>query len=357
MNLSRSLNPHRLSRRQLDRNLLIHKLIDDVTPTKTSLRKAEREKTLGNRRARRRAVQARPARNQITGPTHSARPLAPTSGPSSSDDFVIDIAQSDQHLTTTSESFTQATQVSLAESDKRLENTPGINRVSGLGSFTITPESVASHSDNQNPNSTFTSETFDLGISYVDETNPVPEPNLAVHQTDLISAGDFWDAFSPPDMAATELNRHMEEADREVQRRAAPLSTPDSNSEQESFPAKLTFENGYTSRETILFNDDFKVNFVSQGYLNKLRRISEKPLCLVPVPPGKYRRVLTPDGILAPIQCLLFADLQFESPRFPFPIQRLCFVRYSGSGGVHDAKLILGRSWSDSTKEQAPNWT
>jgi hypothetical protein len=155
-------------------------------------------------------------------------------------------------------------------------------------------------------------------------------------------------------MDPAELDRHMEETAREVQRRAAPPPPLDPNSQQASFPARLTFENGHTSREMIIFNHDFEVNFVSQGYLNRLRTTSGKPPCLVPAPPI-YQNVLTPDGRLAPIRYLLYADLQWESPDFLFPPRQLCFVHYSGNGGVDDTKLILGRSWFKSTEAQAPN--
>ncbi|KAM0243339.1 hypothetical protein ACHAPO_000184 [Fusarium lateritium] len=156
-------------------------------------------------------------------------------------------------------------------------------------------------------------------------------------------------------MSSAELERHMEETAREVQRRAPP-SALDPDLGQEGYPVRLTFENEYTCRETVLFNEDFEVNFVSHGYLNKLRMASGKPPCLVPAPPI-YREVLTPDGILAPVRYLLYIYIQWESPDIPFPPRQLCFVAYTGTGGIHDAKLILGQSWFDSTEEQAPNRT
>ncbi|KAG8671295.1 hypothetical protein FPOAC1_004539 [Fusarium poae] len=217
--------------------------------------------------------------------------------------------------------------------------------------------------NSQGPNSTFVTEATDIGIPGIDQGDLEIEPRSTIYETDPIipsafenisfsSSTDLWNTFEPQDMSPAELERHMEETDREVQRRAAPPSALDQSLDQEGFPVRLTFENEHTSRENVLFNEDYEVNFVSQGYLNKLRMTSGKTPCLVPAPPI-YREVLTPDGVLAPVQYLLYVYLEWESPDIPFPPRQLCFVRYSGTGGIHDAKLILGQSWFKDTEDQA----
>ncbi|PTD05163.1 hypothetical protein HYE67_000514 [Fusarium culmorum] len=332
MRLYRSLNPDRKSKRELDRNLLYSTLIDDVTPTKTSKKRAERERNSRNRPPRRRIAQPRP--NQLLKPPG-------------------------HHLHTDQVGL-------LVEPDNRPGDFRDINHNTSIpGSFAETPESVALLLNSHYPNSTFTAEATDIGASGVDEGGLMIESPPTVYQTnpnipsafqDLFfsSSGDLWNNFGPQDMTPTELHRHMEETAREVQRRAAPPPTLDPNPDQEVFSAMLTFGNGHTSREIVCLDEGFEVNFVSQGYLNKLRTTSGKPLCLVPAPPI-YREVFTPDGIWAPVRYLLYADLEWESPDIPFPPRQLCFIHYSGNGGVHDNKLILGQSWFNSTEDQAPN--
>ncbi|RGP67362.1 hypothetical protein FSPOR_6018 [Fusarium sporotrichioides] len=299
-----------------------------------------------------------------TSSTTATRPSTLTSGLPSSDVLITKNTRPDHSIRTPGNSVHTGRVGLLVEPDNRRGDFQEISHNTFAPEpFTVTPNNIVSQFNSQDPNSTLTIETTNIGTLGIDGGDLVVEPRPTVYQTDpnipsafkdlvFSSSGDLWNNFGPQDMSPAELDRHMEETAREVQRRAAPPPALDPNPDQEGFYARLTFENGHTSREVILLNEDFEVNFVSQGYLNKLRMTSREPPCLVPAPPI-YREVITPDGILAPIRYLLYADLEWESPDLPFPPRQLCFVHYSGNGGVHDTKLILGQSWFNSTEEQA----
>jgi hypothetical protein len=367
MRFRKSLNPNRESKREPGRDVLYDDLYWYVA-NKTSRKSAERERNSGNRRPSRRAARSHTAQMPTTSSTTSTRSLTRTSGLPFSGDFITNTTRPDQSLGTPIH-FTSTTQIDLLA---ELENRPGDSQLITHntfvpGSFTVTPESVALQLNSQNSNSTFATEATDIGVPGVDYEDLAMESKPAVYHTDpnipptfddLLcgSSSDLWNAFGPQDMSPAKLNRHMEDVAREIQRWAAPPSSLGINSDQESYSARLTFANGYTSRDLVQYNDDLKYNFISQGYLNKLRTDSGKPPCFFPGPPT-YQEVLTPDGILTPIRYLIFADLQWESPAIPFPSGPLWFVPYSGNGGVHDTKLILGQGWYDSTKEQAPSRT
>jgi hypothetical protein len=73
----------------------------------------------------------------------------------------------------------------LVEPDNRPGGSQGINHNTFVpGSFTVTPESVASQFDSQNLNSTFTTDATDIGTPSVDEGYLLLEPRPAVYQTD-----------------------------------------------------------------------------------------------------------------------------------------------------------------------------
>ncbi|CEI60601.1 hypothetical protein FVEN_g9917 [Fusarium venenatum] len=297
-----------------------------------------------------------------TSSSTSTRSLTRTSGPPFPGDFINNTAQPDQNLRTPVQ-FDHTDL--LVELDNRPGDSKGITHNTVIpGSLALTPESVASQLNSQNSNLTFATEVTDIGISGVDEGGLIGGPRSAVYKAHpniptaleelpFGSSSDFWNAFDPEGMSPAEFERHMEDIAREIQRRAPPPPL-DLNSGQGGYSARLTFANGYTSREIVVYNGGLKYNFVSQSYLNKLRTASGQPPCFIPGPPT-YEEVLTPDGTSAPIRYLVFADLQWESPNLPFPSGPQCFVPYRGNGGIHDARLVLGRSWFNGIEEQALN--
>ena len=154
-------------------------------------------------------------------------------------------------------------------------------------------------------------------------------------------------------MNQIQLEDHLEEISREVQQRV-PLPDLDPNANDPS--VRMTFENGYISHDKVYFNNDLKYSFMSYDYLWRIRTASGRPPHVVDAPPV-YREILTPNGVLAPVRYLLYADLDWESSGLPFPRSKLYFMLYRGDGTIYDTKPVLGQNWSKIIEGQAAHGT
>jgi hypothetical protein len=227
--------------------------------------------------------------------------------------------------------------------------------------FTATTSAAVHESYNQNPNSASTPRTIDFDIPGVDEEYVFLESAATVSQADtgipstvgdlvLDSSREYEDHFKPRNMNQIQLEDHLEEISREVQQRV-PLPDLDPNANDPS--VRMTFENGYVSHDKVYFNDDLKYSFMSYDYLWRIRTASGRLPYVVDAPPV-YREILTPNGVLAPVRYLLYADLDWESSGLPFPRSQLYFMLYRGDGTIYDTKPVLGQNWSEMVERQAP---
>ncbi|RBR22627.1 uncharacterized protein FIESC28_04422 [Fusarium coffeatum] len=227
--------------------------------------------------------------------------------------------------------------------------------------FTATLQAATSESYHQDPSSASASRTINFDIPSVDEEYVFLEPDAAVSQTDtgipsnardlvLNSSREYEDHFQPRSMNQIQLGDHLEEISREVQQR---MPLPDLNPNANDPSVRMTFENGDVSHDKIYFDDELEHSFMSYDYLWRIRAASGRLPYVIEAPPID-RETWTPSGVLAPIEYLLYADLDWESSGLPFPRSRLHFIIYRGNGTIYDTKPVLGRNWSEMVERQSP---
>ncbi|KAH7185803.1 uncharacterized protein B0J16DRAFT_399637 [Fusarium flagelliforme] len=326
--ISRCTNPNREPnvKKETERSILLPSLIEDIRPTISARRRAERERNARRRRARRRRVQ-RPLLTPRTYPSIPTGSLTP-----SSSEGLTNRVRSSQDLIIP-RNYTPDTQAHVpVEPDDSTQESYGVEH----NTFTATPSAAVHESYHQNPNSASAPRTIDFDIPGVDEEYVLLEPDATVSQAEtgipstigdlvLDSSREYEDHFKPRNMNQIQLEDHLEEISREVQQR-------------------------------VYFNNDLKYSFMSYDYLWRIRTASGRPPHVVDAPPV-YREILTPNGVLAPVRYLLYADLDWESSGLPFPRSKLYFMLYRGDGTIYDTKPVLGQNWSKIIEGQAAHGT
>ncbi|KAJ4139962.1 hypothetical protein NW768_001312 [Fusarium equiseti] len=351
--VSRCPNPNRRpnDRRETERSILLPPLIDEIRPTSSERRRVERDVNARRRRTRRGRVQ-RPPLTPRTDPTIPTRPLTP-----SSSEGLINIVRSSQDPIIP-RNYTPDRQAHVPfEPDDSIQEPYEVEHEP----FTTTPPGAAPEPYRQNSSPAFAPSTIDFDIPSVDEGYVLLEPGAAVYQADaripstvrdlaLNSPREYEDLFMPRNMNQTQFEHHLEEISREVQRR---IPLPDLDPNADDFSVRLTFENGYACHDMVYFNHNLKYSFISYDYLWRIRTASGRLPYVIEAPPI-HRETLTPNGVLAPIKYLLYADLDWESSGLPFPQSQLYFIIYRGNGTIYDTKPVLGRNWSEMVERQAP---
>ncbi|KAF5617084.1 hypothetical protein F25303_13371 [Fusarium sp. NRRL 25303] len=136
-----------------------------------------------------------------------------------------------------------------------------------------------------------------------------------------------------------------------------PPSTPcipssSSSDGQELSLVKFTFDGGYSTYQVVEFDCRWDFNFIAQSFVEILQR--SYPMQVMSVPPGIGRKTQCPNGGLINIERILYAGVEFESHRLPFPPVRVYFVIYDDFGGENGVHMTLARDWINKIEQACP---
>ncbi|KAF5682731.1 hypothetical protein FDENT_7518 [Fusarium denticulatum] len=132
----------------------------------------------------------------------------------------------------------------------------------------------------------------------------------------------------------------------------APIFSSSSSAGQDLSLVKATYDGGYSTHQVVTFDGSLDLNFIAQSSVEILQRSS--PIQVISVPPGIAKKTKCPSGALIEIEQILYAWIEFESHRLPFPPTRPYFVVYNdfiGGDGIH---ITLGRDWVNKIKQACP---
>ncbi|KAI1045423.1 hypothetical protein LB505_006336 [Fusarium chuoi] len=131
-----------------------------------------------------------------------------------------------------------------------------------------------------------------------------------------------------------------------------PSPSPSPSAGQELSLVKFTFDGSYSTYQVVEFDCRWDFNFIAQSSVEILQR--SYPMQVMSVPPGIGRKTQCPNGGLINIERILYAGIEFESHRLPFPPVRVYFVIYDDFGGENGVHMTLGRDWINKIEQACP---
>ncbi|KAF4493649.1 hypothetical protein FAGAP_10204 [Fusarium agapanthi] len=130
------------------------------------------------------------------------------------------------------------------------------------------------------------------------------------------------------------------------------ISSSSSSAGQDLRLVKAKYDGGYSSHQVVTCDDSLDHSFIAQSSVEMLQH--SFPIQVLSCPPGTNEKTKCPSGALIEIEQILYAWIEFESHRLPYPPTRLYFVVYNdfiGDDGIH---ITLGRDWVSKIEQACP---